>query len=221
MTKALVLLSGGMDSAVCAAVAKESHEEVHALNMYYGQKHSVEIDCARDIADELRLTSYNELDLSSMFKDLNSSLLQHGDSIDDDLKKGLVGSTYVPARNSILLSIAAGYADSLGIDFICYGAHAEDGDGYPDTTPEFFGYMFKALEQGTASKVQIQAPFITSKKSDIVQVGIDKGVPFELTHTCYRGQRPACGGCPSCQLRLESFAEAGYEDPIEYRFRGL
>lgn len=217
MSKALVLLSGGMDSAVVAAIAKETHEEVHALNVFYGQKHSVEITAAQMLVEELQLTSYTELDLSDMFKSFNSSLLQaSGQDIEDGEAKNTVGSTYVPARNSILLSAAAGFADSLGYDCVYYGAHAEDG-GYPDCSVPYFFAMAEALRLGTDNDIQIIAPFIESQKSDIAYEGIKRGVPFEITHTCYRGMRPACGTCPTCVGRLEAFAAIGVTDPLEYK----
>jgi len=217
MSKALVLLSGGMDSTTCAAIAKRENDEVHALNMYYGQKHDVEMESARKIAKVLELDSYTEFDLSSTFANFNSSLLQHGEDIKDDQDKGSVGATYVPARNSIFLSIAAGVADSINADYIYYGAHAEDHGGYPDTTAVYFIYMFAALKHGTAGNVEIRAPFLKKHKSDVVKEAMRIGAPLELTHSCYRGTVPSCGTCPTCQLRLAAFEEAGYEDPIKYK----
>ncbi|UKM63141.1 queuosine biosynthesis protein [Weizmannia phage Youna2] len=220
MSKALVLLSGGMDSAVCAAIAKETHEEVHALNIFYGQRHAVEIEAAKALTKELQLDSYTELDLSQTFQNFKSALvLASGIEVDDNQDKNKVGSTYVPARNSILLSVAAGFADSMGYDYVYYGAHSEDHNGYPDCRPEYFTHMFQALKHGTDRGVEIVAPFINKHKSDIVKAGMKRGVPFEITHSCYRGERPACGTCPTCQVRLEAFAQAGYTDPLEYKNR--
>jgi len=217
-TKALVLLSGGMDSATCAAVAKQEFDEVHALNVFYGQRHAVEVEAAKQLVVALSLDSYTELDLSPVFANFKSALiLAAGIEVDDSADKDQVGSTYVPARNSILLSAAAGFADSMGYDAVIYGAHAEDHNGYPDCRPEFYHAMAEALYQGTENGIRILAPFIDKHKSDIVATGMKLSVPFEITHSCYRGERPACGTCPTCQLRLESFKAAGYRDPLKYK----
>jgi 7-cyano-7-deazaguanine synthase len=218
MSKAIVLLSGGMDSAVTAAVARRENEEVIALNAYYGQKHSVERECARKLVGLLKLDGYIELDLSFIFTHMRSSLLRLSNiPIDDNQPKNEVGATYVPGRNSIFLSIAAGIADSMGAQFVYYGAHQEDHAGYPDCRAEYFVAIRDALRLGTKNEVVLKAPFITKPKSYIVRTGIELGVPFEHTHSCYRGERPACGTCPTCQIRLQAFAEAGIEDPLPYR----
>lgn len=216
---AIVLLSGGMDSAVTAVLAKQMHKKVIALNMYYGQKHQVEIECARHIADKLALDQYHELDISAAFKNLQSSLLQHGTEIDNNQPKNTVGATYVPGRNMIFLSIAAGFADSVGAEYIYYGAHMEDFSGYPDCRPEFIQSIRSAILFGTKNGVNLVAPLMTMHKQDVVTQGMKLGVPFMLTHSCYRGKRPACGTCPTCKLRLEAFKQAGYEDPILYEVR--
>ncbi|AYJ75568.1 glutamine amidotransferases class-II / queuosine biosynthesis ATPase [Bacillus phage BSTP8] len=217
MSKALVLLSGGMDSCTCAAIAKENHDEVHALNVFYGQRHAVEIESAKQITKALELDSYTELDLSDTFKNFKSALvLNAGIEVDDNQDKNSVGATYVPARNSILLSAAAGFADSKGYDVVYYGAHAEDHNSYPDCRPEYFYAMKEALRLGTDRGVVIEAPFIELHKSDIAKIGTELNVPFGLTHSCYRGERPACGTCPTCVVRLEAFKEAGLVDPLNY-----
>lgn len=218
MSKAITLLSGGMDSAVTAAIARKENDEVIALNMYYEQKHAIERECARDLAKLLGLDGYIELGLSYIFVHMRSSLLKQSNiPIDDNQPKNEVGATYVPGRNSIFLSIAAGIADSIEAQYVYYGAHREDHSGYPDCRLEYFVALRDAIRLGTKNEVLLKAPFINKPKSLIVKTGIELGVPFERTHSCYRGERPACGTCPTCQIRLQAFAEAGIEDPLPYR----
>jgi len=213
-TKAVVLLSGGMDSTTLAALARSKFDEVHALNVYYGQRHAVEIESARAVAVYLKLNSLLERNIEGCFQ--NSSLLKNGPDIDDNQDKNTVGATYVPARNSVLLSIAAGYADSIGAQFVYYGAHAEDHAGYPDCRPEYYEAISKALSLGTRNGIQVEAPFILDSKSDIVKHAAKLRAPLHLTHSCYRGAKPACGTCPTCQLRIEAFKKAGFIDPVPY-----
>lgn len=213
-SKAVVLLSGGMDSTTLASIAKAYHKEVHALNVFYGQKHDIELECAKAVAEYLQLDSYNIRNLDGIFS--NSSLLKDGPEISDSQEKAQVGSTVVPARNAVLLSVAASFAESIGAQYIYYGAHAEDHGGYPDCRPEFLTAISKALELGTVSQVQIEAPFIKAHKTDIVVVAYNHKAPLHLTHSCYRGTQPACGTCPTCQLRIEAFVKARLIDPIDY-----
>lgn len=217
-SKAIVLLSGGMDSAVCAAIARKEFNEVIALNMFYGQKHSVERQCARRLVQKLGLNGYQEMDLTSVFTHMKSSLLAlSGIEIDDAQPKDQIGATYVPGRNIIFLAIAAGIVDSIGASAVYIGAHSEDHGGYPDCRVAFIDSMTHAIQHGTVSGVKIIAPFLLLRKADIVREGVRLGVPFEETHSCYRGERPACGTCPTCQLRLEAFKSAGYKDPLPYK----
>ena len=214
MNKAIVLLSGGMDSAVVAAMARQLHDEVIALNIIYGQTNDREIICAQRLSDYLGL-KYIEMDLSDIFNNFSSSLLRGcGRDITDD------GKTYVPARNSIFLSIAAGYADSTNAKHIYYGAHKEDAGGYPDTTMIYYLKMKRALEEGTKNRVQLEAPFISKTKEEIVRTGMRLRVPFEHTHSCYKNQDPPCGECPTCKLRSQAFSNAGYIDPLVLKRRG-
>jgi 7-cyano-7-deazaguanine synthase len=208
MSKAIVLLSGGMDSATVLALATNKHKEVVAVNIYYGQVNDRELECAQYLADYYEVP-YVALDLSETFSNFQSSLLSvcHLDITDD-------GKTYVPARNSIFLSIAAGYADSTNAKHIYYGAHKEDAGGYPDTTMIYYVKMKRALEEGTKNRVQLEAPFISKTKEEIVRTGMRLRVPFEHTHSCYKNQNPPCGECPTCKLRAKAFKNAGYIDPL-------
>lgn len=218
--KVVVLLSGGMDSTTVAAMAVQQHgaDNVHALNMYYGQKHAVEKLSAQAVVEHLGIDNYTLKDISTVYKGLQfaSSLLEGGPEVDDNQQKNQVGATFVPARNSILLSIAAGYADAVGANQILYGAHSEDHNGYPDCRPEFITAMSRALSLGTVNGVIVNAPFGAFHKADIVRAAARVKAPLQLTHSCYRGHQPACGTCPTCELRIDAFKTAGYIDPIEY-----
>lgn len=218
MKKKIVLVSGGMDSAVVLAKAVEEfgNENIIGLNLFYGQRHAGEILCAQSIASHYEV-ELMEVDVSAAFSNISSALLPHsGIEIDDNQDKNKVGSTFVPGRNIIFLAIAGGIADSIGADRVMYGAHADDHSGYPDCTTIFAEKMCEALAEGTENNVFIDAPFVHMHKEDIVEEGIRLGVPFENTLSCYRGLDPACGTCPTCQLRIEAFKAGGYIDPLEY-----
>ena len=214
--KIVVLLSGGMDSALVATMAKRTGKHIIALNLFYGQKHAVERQCARRIQRALNLDEYKELDLSATFTSFQSALLQSGSDIDDNQNPNEIGATYVPARNSIFLSIAAGFADSVGAEEVWYGAHRDDHAGYPDCRAEYFRAMQVALQEGTQNQIRIVAPLLELTKADIVEKGMLLGTPFQLTHSCYKGHRPACGTCPTCVLRIDAFKKTGITDPIAY-----
>lgn len=217
MDKAIVLLSGGCDSTTTLHHALNNHgyDIVTALNITYGQKHGVEKQSARDVAAHygVRLECAR-IKLAGL---LDSNLLEGGDDVPMDREgDGGVAPTYVPARNSILLSVAAGWADSRDYNAIFYGAHEDDHTGYPDCRPEYFRKMKAALEAGTENGVTLNAPFIDYPKSFVVEYGVDHDVPYHLTHTCYDGKRPACGHCDSCRTRLEAFHANGTPDPLDY-----
>ncbi|MBS3781377.1 MAG: 7-cyano-7-deazaguanine synthase QueC [Candidatus Thermoplasmatota archaeon] len=223
MSKAVVLLSGGLDSSTTLGIANEEHEELHALTFLYGQKHEKEIKSAKKLAEHYSVKEHKFLDipLSEIGK---SSLLEGGEEIPEQ-ERGEIGeeipSTYVPARNIIFLSYALSYAESVEADAIYIGATARDYSGYPDCRPEFFETFEKMAEKGTkrgieGDPVQIRYPLIDKTKGDIVLKADELGVPLHLTWSCYRGGENACGKCDSCKLRLKGFEEAGLEDPIEY-----
>ncbi len=225
--KVLVLVSGGIDSTTCLAMMVEQFgkENVHALSMYYGQKHDKELSCAKAVADYYGV-SYSQMDLSIIFKESNCSLLSHSnqdiphESYANQLNKieETTVSTYVPFRNGLFLSCAASIALSKNCDIICYGAHSDDaaGNAYPDCSTAFNKAMNEAIYLGSGNKVKIEAPFVNMTKKDVVAKGLELKVPYELTWSCYEGHDKACGVCGTCRDRKKAFEENGVIDPISY-----
>ena len=221
--KAVALLSGGLDSATSMAIAISQGYEVYPLTISYGQRHLREIESAGKIA------RYYGLNLKTVTVDLRSI---GGSSLTDDItvpenRIEEIGKdipvTYVPARNTIFLSIALGYAEVIGAEKIFIGVNALDYSGYPDCRPEYieeFNRLSRlATKAGVEGKnIEIVAPLIRMTKSEIIKKGMELKVPYDLTWSCYRGGKRACGKCDSCLLRLKGFMEAGYEDPIEYEY---
>ena len=224
MSKIVVLLSGGLDSAVCLAhaVDKVGKENVFALNMFYGQRHDKELECAEALAKHYGVQLIRK-DLTSAFEFSKSTMLAGtGElptgSYEEQLKQTGTVSTYVPFRNGLFLSFAAAVAYSLEADKIMLGAHADDaaGNAYPDCSWEFTKAMNNAVTLGTGEKVSFFAPFVKKHKKDIVARGLELGVPFELTWSCYDGGEKACGICGTCIDRLRAFEANQSIDPIEY-----
>jgi 7-cyano-7-deazaguanine synthase len=223
MERAVVLLSGGLDSATCAALACKAYE-VHALTVDYGSRHSRELDSARRIAEHFGIDNHTiiglELDKIGGSALLDESMLVTDAPSPEGIGKG-IPTTYVPARNMIFLSLAVALAESMDAKNVFIGANAIDFSGYPDCRPEFLEAFQTVVSAGTRTGVEgtgivIEAPLLHMTKADIVRLGSELGVPFELTWTCYRGGERACGRCEACVLRLKGFREAGVVDPIEY-----
>lgn len=228
--KALVLSSGGVDSTTCVGLAVErfGRENVSTVSIFYGQKHSKELDCAKRVAEFYNVNHY-ELDLSAILKYSNCSLLSHSTeevelgSYEDQITRkddGMV-STYVPFRNGLMLSSVATLAMSIYPDdetHIYLGAHADDasGNAYADTSKEFTDAMYRAIDVGTYNKVKVEAPLVNMNKAEVVKTGLAIGVPYELTWSCYLGGDKACGKCGTCVDRLEAFKLNNTSDPIEY-----
>lgn len=224
--KIVVLLSGGLDSATCLALAVEraGSENVSALNIVYGQKHARELESAKQIAAHYGVL-YTELDLSCVLQFSDCSLLNHSDKaiehksyaeqLEEKGGSGVV-DTYVPFRNGLFLSAAASYAMSIGADVVCYGAHADDaaGNAYPDCSDRFAYAMNSAIMEGTAKKVCIEAPLIGMNKTEVVREGLRLKVPYELTWSCYEGGEKPCGSCGTCIDRLKAFENNGVADPL-------
>ncbi len=222
MGKAVVLLSGGLDSTTTLAQAIADGNEVTALSFRYGQKHSKELTAASNVAKYYKIKHVIvDIDLS-MFK---SALTDNNIKVPENRDKSKMGKdipvTYVPARNIIMMSVAAGLCESVDADKIYIGANSVDYSGYPDCRPEFFKEFEKMINVGTKAGVEghpikIMTPIQNASKADIVKLGKKLGAPLHLTWSCYEGGKKACGKCDSCQLRLKGFKEAGYEDEIEY-----
>jgi 7-cyano-7-deazaguanine synthase len=205
-----------MDSATVAAVAKsQGYELVKALSVNYGQKHTVELECARKVAEfyglDLEMVTIPQIKHSA----LTDGVLPTGRTL-EEMAQGGVAPSYVPARNTLLLSMAGSIADGIDAQAVFYGAHKEDHVGYPDCRAEYFSAMSTALQLGTKNKVRVEAPFIYKLKSDIVTAAARFGAPLHLTHSCYQGYRPCCGVCDTCRIRIEAFKTAGYIDPVPY-----
>jgi len=220
---AVVLLSGGLDSATTLGIAVSEGFKCHALSFSYGQRHSRELDGARKLADHYGIKDHRiiPLDLQGL---LLSALTDEGIELPEarepqDMQD--IPSSYVPARNTILLSIALAHAEIVEADAIFIGVNALDYSGYPDCRPEYIDAFQKlanlATKRGVSGEpVTIQTPLIHMTKAEIITKGMELGVPYELTWSCYRGEEKACGNCDSCVLRLKGFTKAGIEDPIEY-----
>lgn len=231
MNKAVVILSGGLDSGVLLAKTVEEYgpESVHALSFSYGQKQTIELDYASDIARYYNIAEHKIVSINrDIFAHSNCSLIDASKPITKTSYKEAentdqIKDLYVPFRNGLLLSLAASYSVGLAqsegtkIDLF-YGAHAGDsGTGiYPDTTPRFYSSMRDAIDKGTAGKINLKAPFIDYKKYDIIKEGSKLDVPFETAYSCYEGGVLHCGTCPTCRDRKESFERAGVYDPTSY-----
>lgn len=224
--KAVVLLSGGLDSATAAAVAVREGYEVYALTVRYGQVHEIEIQAARRVAEAVGVARHIELavDLrafggSALVGDGAIPKQAAGTAVDDG--DAVIPPTYVPARNTVLLALALGWAEALGASCLVIGVNAIDYSGYPDCRPEFiaaFEYLASlATRAGVeGAPVRVWAPLQQLTKAGIVRLGLELGVDFSLTHSCYDpgpGGRP-CGACDSCRLRRAGFDEAGATDPL-------
>lgn len=223
--KALVLFSGGLDSSTCLgiAVSKYGKENVIALSVSYGQKHSKEMESAAVVADYYGVEKI-DLDLAKIFQFSDCTLLKgsegeipHGDYAQQlEQTDGKPVSTYVPFRNGLFLSCAASVALSRECSVIYYGAHSDDaaGSAYPDCSEVFNNAMNTAIFEGSGRQLKIEAPFVGMTKADVVKLGLELGVPFELTWSCYEGNDKPCGRCGTCIDRKKAFDINGVTDPL-------
>ena len=222
--KAMVLFSGGVDSTTCLGIAVDKYgaENVVALSIAYGQKHTKEIECSQKIAQHYGV-EHLYLDLGKIFQYSNCSLLSHSDqeipteSYAEQIEKthGAPVSTYVPFRNGLFLSSAASIALSKGCEVIYYGAHSDDaaGNAYPDCSDAFNKAINEAIYIGSGNQLKVEAPFIGLTKAQVVKKGLELKVPYELTWSCYMGEDKPCGVCGTCIDRAKAFAENGVADP--------
>ena len=220
--RAVVLLSGGLDSSTVLAMARAQGFECYALSVHYGQRHSAELDAARKIAAGLGAREHRVMgvDLAGIG---GSALTDAGIAVPESPTGG-IPITYVPARNTLLLALALGWAEVVGANDIFVGVNAVDYSGYPDCRPEFIAAFETLAQLATKAGVEgarckIQAPLIALSKADIIRAGTELGVDFSLTVSCYQADPDgaACGRCDSCRLRAAGFAAAGLADPTRYR----
>jgi 7-cyano-7-deazaguanine synthase len=228
--KAVVLLSGGMDSCVSAAMAKERDgaENVALLHASYGQRTEKRERRAFDeIADSLGVQQRLVVKLDHFRAIGGSALTDENIAVPeneletDEAHEGAIPVTYVPFRNAHFLSVGVSWAEAIGAGAIYIGAVAEDSSGYPDCRPEYYRVFQELIRVGTRpeTKIEIVTPVIGMKKNEIIRQGIRLGAPLHLTWSCYQNEELACGSCDSCLLRLRAFAEAGVPDPIPYAQR--
>ncbi len=222
--RAVVLISGGMDSCVCAALAARDYQPA-ALHVQYGQRtEERERRCFDAICDRLQITDRLVV-RNPVFRAIGGSALTD-DAIAVPNATDEIGHrvpvTYVPFRNAHFLSAAVSWAEVLGADKILIGAVEQDSSGYPDCRPAFYQAFNQAIRTGTKEgSIEIVTPLIAMRKTEIVKLGMQLGAPFDLTWSCYSRQDKACGQCESCVLRLRAFAGAGADDPIAYVAQGL
>ncbi len=225
MRKAVLLLSGGLDSTTLLAVARRDGYDVHAMTFRYGQRHASEIEAARRVAAHFHVRDHVIADID--LRTFGGSALT-SDAIDvprdRDVREAGVPVTYVPARNTIFLSFALAWAEVLGAADIFIGVNALDYSGYPDCRPEYIQAFETMANLATRAGVEdslrlrIRAPLIDLTKAEIIRLGISLGVDYSVTQSCYDPDSTgaACGHCDACQLRLKGFSEAGIEDPARY-----
>lgn len=217
---AIVLVSGGMDSCVTAAIARSESSEMAFLHISYGQRTEArEGKAFSDIADHYGVGKRLDISIEHLAKIGGSSLTDEGIAVTEaNLESKEIPTSYVPFRNANMLSIAVSWAEVIGASSIYIGAVAEDSSGYPDCRPEFFAAFQRAIDAGTKpdTRVEIRTPIIDLSKAEIVRKGIELDAPLHLTWSCYRSETLACGTCDSCALRLRGFKRAGVKDQIPY-----
>ncbi len=221
--KAVCLLSGGMDSSTLAYVARDRGYEILALHLNYGQRTEArELASARAVAERLGALEFLPVSIEYLRLFGQSSLTDPSIAVETyDPSAPELPNTYVPFRNGNLLAIATSYAESRGADAIFIGVQALDYSGYPDCRPQFIAAFQRVIDLGTAdtTAIRLESPFVGLTKTDILRIGLDLGVPYDLTWSCYQAGDEACGVCGSCHYRQAAFAEAGLPDPIPYRRR--
>jgi len=218
--RSVVCVSGGLDSAVTAAMAANESDELYFFHANYGQRtEQKEQECFNRLCDHFKVRNRFIADLRYLGDIGGSSLTDVNMPVETaELNRKTIPSTYVPFRNAQILAAAVGWAEALAADAVYVGAVAEDNSGYPDCQPEFFDAFQKATDRGTRpeTQIQIRTPVIGLNKAEIIQRGEELKTPFELTWSCYKSEGPACGGCDSCALRLQAFKDAGIQDGIPY-----
>ncbi|GLV13280.1 7-cyano-7-deazaguanine synthase [Alicyclobacillus hesperidum] len=222
VAKAVVILSGGLDSTTCMGIAQHAGYELFPITFDYGQRHRIELECAKKVAAHYGVRDHRIVSLDFLRQIGGSALTDDAIDVPTSGVSRDIPVTYVPGRNLLFLSIAASYAEVIEATAIYIGVNALDYSGYPDCRPEFIEGVQHVLRIGTKAGVegrsmQIETPLLHWSKAEIIRNGLALNVPYELTTSCYQGGEEACGECDSCRLRLKGFAEAGARDPIPYR----
>lgn len=222
--KAVVVLSGGLDSTTCMGIAEAAGYELYPITFDYGQLHSREIEQAKKIAAFYKVPQHKIVQMGFLREIGGSALTDDSMEVPTDGESDGIPSTYVPARNLIFLSLATAYAEVIGAAKIYVGVSAVDFSGYPDCRPSFIASMTETINQATrmgteGNALSIEAPLIHLSKAETIRLGMSLGVPYHLSTSCYNGGEEACGVCDSCRLRIKGFKEAGSADPIAYQIK--
>lgn len=221
MSKCVVPISGGLDSTVILHMAEAQNQQIHAVSFNYGQRHyAAEVRRAIDTCSKLSVKSHKVIDLT-FFRDIVNTSSLTNNEIDVAKTRDVLGDpqtvNYVPNRNMMMLSICTAYAESIGADTVYHGSALVDSQaGYWDGSIEFIDAINNVNSLNRRDRVKIEAPLIKKSKREIIQDGVELGVDFGSTWTCYNGGSRACGECPACSSRIQGFLDAGYIDPIEY-----
>ena len=213
---AIVLLSGGQDSATCLAIAKQKYRNIHCICFDYGQRHRIEINASQALAKKAE-ASFQLIDIQFMATLSNSAMIHSDQPIEQ--KEGELPTTFVPGRNALFLTVAAMVAHQKQINVVYTGVCQTDYSGYPDCRESFIQSQMNTINLAMDSALQIETPLMHLTKADTVGLMHRLGCLdwYKLSHTCYEGTVPACGQCPACKLRLNGFKEAGFDDPLAYQ----
>lgn len=218
--KAVIVLSGGLDSTTCMGIAKAEGYDLYPITFHYGQRHNREVEQAIEVGKYYGVADHRIVDLTFL-KDIGgSALTDEKVEVPTEAEEG-IPVTYVPARNMIFLSLASAYAEVIGATAVYTGVSAVDYSGYPDCRPEFIQSMEETINLATKAgvtgkNISVETPLISLSKKETIEKGLSLEVPYDLTTSCYNGKEAACGQCDSCVLRLKGFKEAGAADPITY-----
>lgn len=220
MSKAVVPISGGLDSSIILSIAAQKHDEIYAISYDYGQRHDKELLYAGIQVDEYDIEEHKIIDLW-FFKDIASSSALTNSNIDVAHARDVLGDAqtvnYVPFRNMMMLSVACAYAEAIEANVVYHGSALVDSQaGYWDGSKEFLSSINSLIGLNRKSKIKIEAPLIKLSKQQIVKLGIDNKVKFEDTWTCYEGKEKACGYCTACSSRIQGFLQNNIKDPVEY-----
>ncbi|MBP1592402.1 MAG: 7-cyano-7-deazaguanine synthase QueC [Oscillospiraceae bacterium] len=222
--KAVVLFSGGLDSTTVLVYALKKGYDVYPLTFSYGQRHAIEIKQSEKTLEKYGLLNRQTIFSIDLTPFINCSLINRNLEV-PEFAENRIPSTYVPSRNLIFLSVASGFAETLGAEKIFIGVNSVDYSGYPDCRPEFVEAFNKTIavgmKQGVESGIKVEAPILNMSKKEIIELGMSLGVDYSLTHSCYNPTQDglSCGICDSCRLRLEGFRQAGFVDPLKYAAR--